>query len=106
MDEYVTAHWQIAFVVAIALGAGLFSFGGYLEPPLDFSNSGEMARLFQQHGRSEEHYIASTARGFGIGLMTLGGLGLLVPWINVLLGRLVGRDSGEPEHDAPGKPGG
>ena len=26
--------------------------------------------------------------------MTLGGLGLLVPWINVLLGRLVGRNGG------------
>jgi len=117
MDEYVTGPWQIAFVVAIALGAGLYTFGGYLEPSLDATNPAEMIRMVQatnpaemmrmvqDRGRSEEHYIASAARGFGIGLMTLGGLGLVVPWINMLLGRFVGRETRVPQHDAPGNPG-
>ncbi len=105
MDEYVTGPWQIAFVVAVALGAGLFAFGGYIEPPLIAMNPGDMVRLVQEGVRSEEHYIASGARGFGIGLMTLGGLGLVVPWITMLLGRLVGRKAEAPEHDAPGNPG-
>jgi hypothetical protein len=105
MDEYVTGPWQIAFVVAVALGAGLFAFGGYLEPSLDATNPAEMMRMVHDRVKSEEHYIASAARGFGIGLMTLGGLGLVVPWINMLLGRLVGRKTEAPEHDAPGNPG-
>jgi len=106
MDQYVTAPWQIAFVVAIALGAGLFAFGGYLEPSLDAISPVEMMRTVHDRVKSEEHYIASAARGLGIGLMTLGGLGLVVPWINMLLGRLAGRETSVPRHDSLGGPGG
>jgi len=101
MDEYVTGPWQIAFVVAVALGAGLYAFGGYIEPPLIALNPADMVRLVQDGVKSEEHYIASAARGFGIGLMTLGGLGLVVPWINMLLGRLVASNSGPPQNGPP-----
>jgi hypothetical protein len=76
---------QAACVVAIALGAGLFAYGSYVEPRNDPSNLAEFSRLFD---RPRDDRITSSAwRGFGVGFMTLGVLGLAVPWINVLVFR-------------------
>ncbi|HEV8062202.1 MAG TPA: hypothetical protein VGP68_20150 [Gemmataceae bacterium] len=74
-------------VFAFALGAGLFAFGTYLQPELNFTNVNpvEFTRFFDH--MNEYRIGASIARGFGIGFMTLGGLGLIVPWVNVLLTR-------------------
>lgn len=76
---------QAACVVAIALGGGLFAFGSYLEPRLDPTNPMEAVHSLSQD--RDTHFEASLACGFGVGFMTLGGLGLIVPWINILVFR-------------------
>jgi len=87
---------QAACVLAIALGAGLFAFGSYLDPQLDMSNPAQVVRNLTHEDR-EMHVIASTACGVGVGFMTLGGLGLVVPWVNVLVQKQIGRlDSEAP----------
>jgi hypothetical protein len=90
---------QAICVFAIALGAGLFATGNYLEPRIDPSNVAEFSRFFQY--RNDERIASSVLRGCGIGFMTLGVLGLVVPWINVLVYRqrraevLVQQDAGQ-----------
>ena len=78
---------QAGSVVAFALGAGLFALGNYLQPQLTITNvnPADFARMFDHI--SDYHVGASVARGLGVGFMTLGGLGLIVPWINVFLAR-------------------
>jgi len=91
---YLRSLIQAACVAAIALGAGLFAFGSYLRPGLDMSNPAQVVRDFGHEDR-EIHIIASTACGVGIGFMTLGGLGLIVPWVNVLMQKQGGRAESE-----------
>jgi hypothetical protein len=78
---------QASCVVAIALGAGLFTFGSYLQPRLDLANPAGAAQVARYFGKQSEdlHIAAAIARGFGTGFMTLGGLGLVVPWVNAFL---------------------
>jgi hypothetical protein len=78
---------QAGSVVAFALGAGLFALGSYLQPPLNITNvnPADIARIFDHV--SDYHVGASVTRGIGVGFMTLGGLGLIVPWINAFLAR-------------------
>lgn len=74
---------QILCVIAIGLGAGMFSVGHYLEPPLAGINPAELA---QYQIRSEEvHITASVLRGLGVCFLTTGILGIVIPWINVIL---------------------
>jgi len=77
---------QAICVVAIALGAGLFAYGHYVQPRFDPSNLAEFSRYFDPRWESA-HNASSTMRGFGIGFMTLGVLGLAVPWVNGLVFR-------------------
>jgi hypothetical protein len=77
---------QLGCVIAIALGAGLFAFGSYFEPRIELNDPAAVASFIQHQGK-DEHIAASLARGFGIGFITLGGLGLVVPWVNALLVR-------------------
>jgi hypothetical protein len=69
---------QLAAIVAIAVGAGLFQFGRHLDPPLSAATSASM-RSIGQH----EHEAAALASGWGAAFMTLGGLMLVVPWIDM-----------------------
>lgn len=87
---------QAACVLAIAIGAGLFAFGNYLRPDFNPTNPAEFMQSFDQHDQTR--LMASTASGVGVGFMTLGALGLTVPWLNVLLNRQ--RDPSEPERGA------
>lgn len=74
---------QILCVIAIGLGAGMFSVGHYLEPPLPGINPAELAHYWS---RSEQvHITASVLRGLGVCFLTTGILGIVVPWINVIL---------------------
>lgn len=90
---------QAICVFAIALGAGLFATGNYLQPPIDPGNLADISRFLQY--RNDERIASSVLRGCGIGFMTLGVLGLVVPWINALVFRqrrpevLVGQDGGQ-----------
>jgi hypothetical protein len=68
---------QLAAIVAIAAGAGLFAFGRHLDPPLSAANPGAAMSASPRN-----HEAASLACGWGVAFMTLGGLCLAVPWIN------------------------
>jgi hypothetical protein len=82
---------QAICILAIALGAGLFGFGAYVRP--DPTN----LVLMQQFNRVEDtHMIAASTTGAGIGFMTLGGLGLAVPWINFLINRSRPAETADP----------
>jgi hypothetical protein len=84
---------QAACIVAMALGGGLFAFGNYLEPQVDLSNPA--AAAFQVEVDRDTHLFASMSRGVGVGFMALGGLGLIVPWLNVMI------FAGQPTEKAP-----
>ena len=73
-------------VLAIALGAGLFAFGSYWSQRESSSRPVDLARYYD-HRNDEERQIASGTRGVGIWFMTLGALGLAVPWVNSLVSR-------------------
>lgn len=75
---------QALCVLLIAVGAGLFSFGSYLDPQLDGKNPIELAQQWQYHHR-DDHFTASVCRGVGVGLLSLGVLGLIVPAINAIV---------------------
>ncbi len=80
---------QAVCILVIAIGSGLFSFGSYLDPRLDVT---EAARQFDLYRSREEHFTASICRGVGVGCLTLGSLGLIVPWINLLVLKLRATD--------------
>ena len=73
---------QAVCILAIAIGSGLFSFGRYLEPPVDLKNPADIVRLMGDYRATDQHYTASICSGVGIGFLILGSLGLTVPWIN------------------------
>ncbi len=76
---------QVVCILAVAIGAGLFSFGRYLEPQVDLTNPADVVRLMQDYRASDQHFTASVCSGVGIGFLTLGSFGLAVPWINMML---------------------
>ena len=76
---------QAVCILAIAIGSGLFSFGRYLEPPIDLKNPADVVRLMGDYRTTDQHFTASVCSGVGIGFLILGSLGLAVPWINVLM---------------------
>lgn len=91
---------QVVCILAIAIGAGLFSFGRYLEPQIDLKNPAEMVRLMQDYRASDQHFTASVCSGVGIGFLTLGSFGLIVPWINLLL-KTRTQQTSSPESSSP-----
>jgi hypothetical protein len=75
---------QAVCVQLIAVGAGLFSFGSYLDPQVDGKDPIAAARQWEYHNR-DDHFTASVCRGVGVGLLSLGLLGLIVPAINAMV---------------------
>ena len=74
---------QLAAIIAIAVGAGLFQFGRSLDPPLSAATVQTTMRSTGQH----DHETAALASGWGTGFMTLGGLILVVPWIETFVNK-------------------
>jgi hypothetical protein len=74
---------QIACVVALGLGAGLYATGGYLRPTFHADPTGFARSMSRNH--DEERVIAAGLSGTGVGFMVLGALGLVVPWVNAAL---------------------
>lgn len=85
---------QAVCVLAIALGAGLFGFGSYMRPDVEVNMNGPAAFVEQRQISESDWEIAAICTGTGIGFITLGGLGLVVPWVNVVMSR--GRYASEP----------
>jgi hypothetical protein len=69
---------QMAAIIAIAAGAGLFAFSRHLDPPVNLTNPASVMSA----SRGDHHEVAAMACGWGVAFMTLGGLGLAVPWVN------------------------
>ena len=82
--------FQIICVVAFSVGHGFFAFGGYLVPRIDLNDPSQIANYLehQSNANRDEQIVASLARGFGVALMTFGGLGLVVPWVNAIVVRI------------------
>lgn len=78
---------QAICILAIAIGSGSLSFGNYLEPHIDVKNPVDVARQWDPYRSSEQHFTASICRGVGVGFLTLGSLGLIVPWINIMVSK-------------------
>ena len=69
---------QLASVFAIAGGAGLFAYSRHVDPPLSAATAVASMSPVGQHTRETAAYMDA----WGTGLMTLGSLGLVIPWIN------------------------
>jgi hypothetical protein len=77
---------QLVSVIAIAFGAGLVAFARHLDPPLDMANPAAIARSMD-HNNKADRQVASMASGVGVAGITLGTLGLVIPWINLYMAR-------------------
>jgi hypothetical protein len=91
----IRAFLQFCCVFMIAVGAGSFSYGCYLEPPLQPFDPGAFARQFDLQAERTRSAI-SAAKAIGTGLMTLGALGLVVPCVNAVIARRRLRESATP----------
>jgi len=69
---------QLAAVIAIAFGAGLYTFSHHLDPPINLTTP-DNVRFTVSDG---DHRMAAIAGGVGTGFIVFGVLGLAVPWIN------------------------
>jgi hypothetical protein len=69
---------QLAAVIAIASGAGLYSFSRHLDPPISLSSPNNIRMSIDQ----SDHWMAAVAGGWGTAFITLGVLALTVPWTN------------------------
>jgi hypothetical protein len=77
---------QVLSVVAVGVGVGLLVAGYTAAPVMQVEHSGEVIWSVRLPSHQIESYLdlAIALKGFGAGLLTLGLLGLLVPWINTL----------------------
>jgi hypothetical protein len=73
---------QTVCVFAIAVGAGLLAFGSRLEPPINLRDPATFARSALTYEDRDWHVTASATSGVGTGLLILGTLGLVIPWVN------------------------
>jgi hypothetical protein len=75
---------QIACVVLIAFGSGLYSFGRFLNPWHTVMDPAHISMLSVQSIDANDRYVASSACGVGIGFLVLGALGLMIPLLSKL----------------------
>lgn len=80
---------QVLSVVAVGLGMGLLVAGNTASPVAEVESNGEVRWSVRLSSSQMEFYhdLAVALNGFGAGLLTLGLLGLFVPWINAFLER-------------------
>ena len=72
-------------VLLIAVGAGLNSFSSVLEPPITMANLTAAPWHAGDYESREQHLMAAVTAGIGVGLMTLGAFGLILPLLRRLL---------------------
>ncbi len=79
--------FQTACVIAIAVGVGMLVAGSTAVPYiLVRSGQGEELRLaIPNYDADFYHGLAIGLKGFGSGFLTLGVLGLVLPWIEVII---------------------
>jgi len=69
---------QLAAIVSITAGAGLYAYSQHLDPP---PGAAAVATLTSTNSRDHEN--AALACGWGVAFITLGSLALVVPWVNI-----------------------
>lgn len=74
---------QLAAIIAIAVGAGLFQYGRQLDSPASAST----VQIAMRSTATHDHEVSAFASGWGVGFMTLGALILVVPWINAYVSK-------------------
>ena len=78
---------QVLSVVAVGVGVGMLVAGSTADPTVQVEEMGEY--FGPSHLSSYEarfyHDLAIALKGCGAGFLSLGLLGLFVPWINALL---------------------
>lgn len=81
---------QSASVLAIAVGVGMLVAGSTAAPYLLVTaENGQQMALATSNLRGEfYHGLAIGLKGFGSGFLTLGVLGLVLPWIDVIINAL------------------
>ncbi len=99
---------QFASVLALALGVGLVVAGQSMSTGWRSGDMSQMMRSLERSSREaqEERMMTSMLFGFGAGFLSLGALGLIVPWCNALV---YGRKAppaaaGGPSTDGTGSP--
>lgn len=94
---------QIVSVLAVALGTGLLVAGCAVSPAPRVDSVGQTVHALERAARDAEffHELAAWLKGFGAGFLTLGILGLVVPWANVLV---YGRRGGATPPAEPANP--
>jgi MFS family permease len=93
---------QIVSVFAVALGVGLLVAGSMIDPVLRADNLDQIVATLERSANEVEFYRNLTAGLIGIGAasLTLGILGLVVPWANVVV---YGRRAGALPKSEPAK---
>ena len=84
---------QIGCILAIALGVGLIVAGAVHTTADQPKDVGQAVRSLQRSNSQveEDRRMVTGFFGFGSGFLTLGTLGLVIPWVNVLVhGRRTG----------------
>lgn len=98
---------QLVSILAFSIGMGLLIGGRSINPEPRGDHVVQAIQAVQRHDRNYEFYrdLSSGLKGAGAALLTLGSLGLIVPWVNILIDR---RDavSSHPRHSRlpPGEP--
>lgn len=72
---------QLAAIVSITAGAGLYAYSQHLDPPPGAAGAAAVATLTSTNSRDHEN--AALACGWGVAFITLGSLALVVPWVNI-----------------------
>lgn len=73
---------QFVFLVSIAAGTGLHTFGNHLAPPINLLDPNSMAQGIANFGEREQRITGSIASGVGMGSIVFGILGLVIPLVN------------------------
>lgn len=75
----MTRFVQVAAIIAIPIGAGVCAFGRRLGPQPNLVNAAA-----EKNVRPQDRDLSAATCGWGVGIITLGMLGLAVPWFNTV----------------------
>ncbi|MDX1966367.1 MAG: hypothetical protein SFV23_04265 [Planctomycetaceae bacterium] len=101
---------QSASVLAIAVGVGMLVAGSTAAPYLlvNAENERQMQLVLSSRPGEFYHGLAIGLKGFGSGFLTLGILGLVLPWIEVIINALRSPPQnldGSPREQSPSSAG-
>lgn len=84
MRSFLELMMKYLFKLMIAVGAGLIGYANCMQPHMISPNGAILWESAYWGGLDFMVVAISIAKGFGIGFLVLGSLGLLLPWIGKL----------------------